>query len=265
MARILIGTSGYSYTEWVGPVYPEGTKPEMFLGTYATLFPTVELNFSYYRMPGVQQMHAMLCQAPAVNFSMKAHESLTHTVDPGSWRSHAQEFLAAASVLQKAGSLGAVLLQFPYSFHYDPDRRRYLDSLIGSLAELPLAVEFRNGQWYNNRTIEALRERKIPLVSLDLPEIPGSPPMMDVSTSPLAYVRLHGRNKETWWGSDAASRYDYLYSDRELETLAERIRGLAVAAQLVLVYFNNHRRGQAARNAKALQRLLGVGEHCHGT
>lgn len=264
MERILIGTSGYSYTEWVGPVYPEGTKPEMFLQRYSTLFPTVELNFSYYRMPTPDQMRNMLAQGPSLLFSIKAHESLTHTVDPSTWRSAAAEFSAAATVLQEAGALGAVLLQFPYSFHYDPDRRRYLGSLVERLGAFPLAAEFRNGQWYNNRTLDALRERRVSLVSLDLPAVQGSPPMMDVATAPIAYIRLHGRNKETWWGSDAASRYDYLYTERELESIAERVRGLAVAAQSVLVYFNNHRRGQAARNAAALNRLLFPKEQGHG-
>ena len=264
MARILIGTSGYSYTEWVGPVYPAGTKPDRFLGLYATLFPMVELNFSYYRMPEPDQLRSMLAQGEALSFSIKAHESLTHAIEPASWRISALAFRSAVTVLREAGALGAVLLQFPYSFHYDPDRRRYLDSLVRALGDLPLAVEFRNGQWYNNRTLDALRKRQVALVSLDLPAIPDSPPMMDVVTSTLAYVRLHGRNKETWWGSDAAARYDYLYSARELEAIAERVKGLAVAAQMVLVYFNNHRRGQAAENARALSRLLSTGEHGDG-
>lgn len=259
MARILIGTSGYSYTEWVGPVYPEGTKAGEYLDRYGTLFPTVELNFSYYRMPEAEQLLAMHRQSESLLFSIKAHESLTHTIDTAAWRNSAATFRSAVSPLQEKGVLGAVLLQFPYSFHYDPDRRRYLDALVRSLGDFPLAVEFRNGQWYNNRTLDALRERKVSLVSLDMPELQSSPPMMDVTTSPLAYIRLHGRNKETWWGSDSAARYDYLYSEKELAAIAERVRGMAVAAQLVLVYFNNHRRGQAVKNAMALQKLLALG------
>lgn len=82
--------------------------------------------------------------------------------------------------------------------------------------------------------------------------------MMDVSTASLAYLRLHGRNGETWWESDAASRYDYLYSDRELESIAERVRMIAASAGTVLVYFNNHRRGQAVEGARSLRKLLGI-------
>lgn len=258
MATILIGTSGYSYTEWVGPVYPGGTRPEDYLRLYATMFPTVELNFSYYRMPRSDRLLAMHRQSESLLFSVKAHESLTHTVDPRSWREAAATFRSAVEPLEKVGKLGAVLLQFPQSFHYDPDRRRYLDLLIREFSSFPMAVEFRNAQWYNNRTLDALRERKVALTSLDLPGVKGFPPVMDVATSPLAYIRLHGRNGRTWWGSDASSRYDYLYSDRELEAIAERVRGIAAAAKLVLVYFNNHLRGQAVQNAKMLKAMLSL-------
>lgn len=263
MATILIGTSGYSYTEWVGPFYPKGTKTDSYLRHYATIFPTVELNFSYYRMPEADQLLSMYEQAPGIGYAIKAHESLTHTIDRTNWRVVADTYRRAITALQEQGALRAVLFQFPYSFHYEPERRKYLDQLLRSFYEFPLAVEFRNGQWYNNRTLDALRERKVALASLDLPEIKSSPPMMDVTTATLAYVRLHGRNKESWWGSDAASRYDYLYSPQELSTIAERIRGLASTTQLVLVYFNNHRRGQATQNALALQKIITAGVQKH--
>jgi uncharacterized protein YecE (DUF72 family) len=259
MATILIGTSGYSYTEWVGPFYPEGTKAESYLSHYATIFPTVELNFSYYRMPQAEKLLAMHDQAPGIGYAIKAHESLTHTIDPANWRSSAQTYRTAVTALQDREALRAILFQFPYSFHYEPVRRKYLDQLLRTFEGFPLAVEFRNAQWYNNRTLDALRERQVALASLDLPDIKGSPPMMDVATSALSYVRLHGRNKECWWGSDAASRYDYLYSPQELSIIAQRIKSLATSTRLVLVYFNNHRRGQATQNALALQKLITSG------
>ena len=79
---------------------------------------------------------------------------------------------------------------------------------------------------------------------------------MDVVTAPLAYIRFHGRNGETWWGSDAASRYDYLYSDVELEAWGGRVKAMAERAERILVYFNNHMRGQAPRNAKTFSDIL---------
>ncbi|MDR3341210.1 MAG: DUF72 domain-containing protein [Treponema sp.] len=257
MSKIQIGTSGYSYAEWVGPVYPVGTHSREFLSHYAERFPTVELNFSYYRMPRAEQLARLLEKAgPTLTFAIKAHESLTHKIDPAAWQDSAKAFLEALEPVRKANRLEAVLFQFPYSFHYEPEKRRYLDKLLGQFQDVPAAVEFRNNQWYRNRVIEALRERNRALVSLDMPSVPGLPPTLDAVTAPLAYIRLHGRNQETWWGTDAAARYDYQYSDTELEAWKERIKRIVVTADKVLVYFNNHPKGQAAQNAQTLTRML---------
>jgi uncharacterized protein YecE (DUF72 family) len=257
MAEILVGTCGYHYVEWIGPVYPEGTKKEDFLARYARMFPTVELDYCYYQMPAAGQMESMTEKAgPSLVFSAKAHETLTHRVDPHSWEREAKTYLAALEPLLKAGRLGAVLFQFPYSFHYRPDERRYLDKLLAYFKGVPSAVEFRNAGWINTRVIDGLKKRGTALASLDMPDLKGLPPDMDVATSPLAYIRLHGRNKEAWWGSDAAARYDYLYSDKELEAWEDRIRRIVIKADRVLVYFNNHRRGQAVENAQTLAKIL---------
>jgi uncharacterized protein YecE (DUF72 family) len=255
MSTVLIGTSGYSYTEWVGPFYPEGTPQGEYLSYYAQHFNTVELNFSYYRMPEATQLAMMHQSAPTLRFSIKAHRSMTHQRETGSWRAESARFYRALEPLVKEGALDAVLLQFPASFHYEIDNRRYLDALLKNLNGLPLAVEFRSSRWYNNRTLDALRERDVAFACLDLPAVEGNPPMMDVITSNLAYLRLHGRNRETWWGSDAASRYDYLYSEAELSSIAERLAALSQQAGRTLVYFNNHRGGQAVANARRLVQL----------
>ena len=257
MATIHIGTSGYSYTEWVGPVYPKGSSQDQFLSLYASHFSTVELNFSYYRMPEKKQLKEMIKQSgPTLGFSIKGHESLTHTIDVQSWKQSAHTFSEVIEVLASHDRLETILFQFPYSFHYEIDQRRYLDALLREFSPFPLAVEFRNSKWYNSRTIEALSKRNIALASLDLPQVKGTPPMMDVHTSHIAYIRLHGRNEAMWWGSDAASRYDYLYSTKELEAIAYRIKAIADESDKVLVYFNNHRRGQAVSGAKELKQLL---------
>lgn len=257
MGTILVGTSGYSYNEWVGPVYPEGTAREDFLARYAAMFPTVELNFSYYRMPTAAQLGRLATEGgPALSFSVKANEALTHRIDQAAWKDAAHAFAAALEPLSETGRLKAALLQFPYSFHYEVDSRRYLDALLGELGGLPLAVEFRNHEWYNNRVFDALRARSVAVASLDMPELRGLPPVIDVVTAPLAYIRFHGRNARDWWGSDAAARYDYLYTDDELEAWAQRVRGIASRADTVLVYFNNHRRGQAVRNAETFTAIL---------
>ena len=255
--KILVGTSGYGYVEWVGPVYAAGSRPENFLTQYASMFPTVELNFSYYKMPTAEQLTRLKEQAgPSLVFSIKANEALTHKIDPSTWKDSARTFREALEPLLKADRLGALLFQFPFSFHYEVDRRRYLDAVLAQFAELPLAVEFRNHEWYNNRVLDAFRKRRVAIASLDMPALKGLPPVMDVATSPLAYIRFHGRNGESWWGSDSASRYDYLYSETELESWAGRVQAIAEKAERILVYFNNHRRGQAVQNARTFALIL---------
>jgi uncharacterized protein YecE (DUF72 family) len=152
-----------------------------------------------------------------------------------------------------AGRLEAVLFQFPYSFNYIPENRAYLDKLLKYFRGVPTAVEFRKADWYNGKVMEGMKTRNIPLVSLDLPELP---PAMDVVTAPVAYIRLHGRNKEAWWGSDEHKRYDYLYTDSEIEAWAGRIERIIEQAKRAIVYFNNHPFGKAVRNAQTLEKIL---------
>ena len=260
MAEILIGTSGYSYTEWVGPVYPEGTRQKDFLGCYSLLFPTVELNFSYYKMPEAKNLAKMMADGgPNLSFSIKAHKTMTHEINLTQWEGEAKTYLTAIEPLRREKRLEAVLFQFPNSFRYTPDNRRYLDKLLKYFKDVPLAVEFRSADWCTGKVIEEMKNRGIPLVSLDMPDIKGLPPATDIVTAPLAYIRLHGRNKEAWWGKDDHARYDYLYADSEIEAWAARIKRIMEQARRVLVYFNNHPFGKAVRNAKLLQTLLGAG------
>jgi len=257
MAEILIGTSGYSYHEWVGPVYPEGTKQKDYLPCYAGLFPTVELNFSYYKMPEAKNLSKMLIDGgPNLTFAIKAHQTLTHKIDSNNWEENAKTYLTAIEPMLEAKRLEAVLFQFPYSFQYSDDNRRYLDKLLKYFKGVSAAVEFRKADWYSGKVIDAMRSREIPLVSLDLPELSKLPPTMDVVTSPLAYIRLHGRNSEAWWGNDDHARYDYLYTDSEVEAWAARIERIAEQAHRILVFFNNHPFGKAVRNAQTLEKLL---------
>jgi uncharacterized protein YecE (DUF72 family) len=257
MAEILIGTSGYSYHEWVGPVYPEGTKTKDYLSCYSELFPTVELNFSYYSMPKPENLAKMLTDGgEKLTFSIKAHKTLTHGINPSLWEDEAKTYLKAIEPLLVAGRLEAVLFQFPYSFQYTPDNRRYLDKLLAYFKGVPTAVEFRKADWYTANVIDGMKSRSVPLVSLDLPELPKLPPCMDAVTSPLFYIRLHGRNKEAWWGDDDHARYDYMYSDGEIEAWADRIKRIMEQVERILVYFNNHPFGKAVRNAQTLEKIL---------
>jgi len=257
MAEILIGTSGYGYNEWVGPVYPEGTPNEAFLSIYGGMFPTVELNSPYYAMPKPENLAKMLSDGgPGLTFAIKAHQTLTHKIDAFKWEEEAKNYLTAIEPILEAKRLEAVLFQFPYSFHYTPDNRRYLDKLLACFKGVPVAVEFHKSDWYTGKVIEGMKSRNIPLVSLDMPDLPKLPPLMDVVTSSIAYIRLHGRNREACWEKDDHTRYDYLYSDSEVEAWAGRIERITEQAQRILVYFNNHAFGKAVRNAQTLIKIL---------
>ncbi|AEF82602.1 DUF72 domain-containing protein [Leadbettera azotonutricia] len=257
MSKILVGTCGFYYTDWLGVVYPEGTPKKDFLSLYARRFRTVELDYTYYSMPKAENLAKMLVDGGAsLTFSVKAHQSLTHKIDPAKWEQDAKTFREAIDPVLRAGRLEAVLVQFPYSFKYEEKNRRYLDSLLSFFSGVPLAVEFRNNEWFNDKLIEGMKKRGISLVSLDMPELAHLPPSMDLVTAPVSYIRLHGRNKDAWWGSDEVARYDYLYEDQELSEWVDRLKMVALEADKILVYFNNHAKGQAVQNAQSLMKIL---------
>lgn len=254
---ILVGTSGYSYREWVGPVYPEKTRQSEYLAVYATMFPVVELNFSFYRQPEPAMLERMVSTSRGkIGFTVKAFRELTHEVSAGRFEAVVNQFRQEIQPLRQADKLDCVLLQFPYSFHYTRPNREYLAKLIDRMAAFPLAVEFRNSEWFHDRVFEGLRRFGVSVVSVDEPRLPKLPPPVEDVTAPLAYVRMHGRNAKQWWDGQDGIRYDYNYSDDELREWLPRIAAIAEKAAKLLVFFNNHWRGQAAQNAKRLTELI---------
>ncbi len=254
--RILVGTSGYSYEDWVGPVYPQGTKRQDFLSLYSRQFPVVELNFSFYQQPSPRTLERMLSVAgPDFSFALKAHRSMTHEIGE-SWEKDIQTFRSGIQPMVEAGRLSAVLLQFPFSFKYTPESRERLAGLCAKLEGLPLAVEFRKREWLRDTVYDGLRERGASLVSVDEPDLPNLLPPVTETTGGFGYVRLHGRNKAQWWTGDNASRYDYLYNKDELGEWVQRIKVILQRVPILLVFFNNHWRGNAAQNAREMRRLL---------
>ncbi len=256
MGHILIGTCGYSYEDWVGPVYPAGAPKSSFLPLYAEKFPIVELDFSYYAQPRARAMQAMADSTPeGFLFALKAHRSMTHEIGE-TWEKDVETFRAGIKPLSDAGRLAAVLLQFPYSFGYTPESRSRLAALLDALTGLPLAVEFRKSDWLRDSVFQGLRERGAALVSVDEPDLPRLPRPTGEVTADFSYVRFHGRNAANWWTGDNAGRYDYLYEAGELSEWVERVKGMLEKARMIMIFFNNHRRGMAARNALELRELL---------
>jgi uncharacterized protein YecE (DUF72 family) len=257
VAKIAIGTSGYSYKDWIGHFYPVGTKESDFLELYGREFGYVELNFSYYAMPAPNLTANMAKKtANGFLFGIKAHKSLTHEIDPASVEDGAGQFKKGIQPLADEGKLGAVVFQFPYSFHYTPENRLHLDKLLGLFEGYPNAVEFRNSEGLRDSVFDALGERNAALVNVDEPDLPKLLPPSDRVTSFLAYVRFHGRNKREWWTGSNVSRYDYLYTEAELVEWLPRIQRMIEAARILIIAFNNHYKAQAVKNATQLKGIL---------
>jgi uncharacterized protein YecE (DUF72 family) len=256
MTLVFVGTSGYSYDDWVGPFYPPGTQNADYLSFYSKEFNFVELNFSYYKKPDAFMLERMVQKIPDnFLFTIKAHKSMTHEISDDLIQEIAS-FKQGIRPLKEAQKLGAILLQFPYSFHYTPQNRKQLDNISTNLEGYPLAMEFRNNEWVKDQVIEELKLRRICYVNVDMPDMPKLLKPSDIVTSELSYIRFHGRNKNMWWQGDNVSRYDYLYSDDELNDWLTRIKNILDKAKMLLISFNNHSRGQAIQNARKMKELL---------
>ncbi len=263
---ILIGTSGYSFPDWVGPFYPPGIDRARMLDYYARQFTAVEVNATYYRIPPPSTMHSMERRTPpGFEFVVKANQEMTHarSLDAELYRS----FHRALQPLRLAGKLSGVLAQFPYAFRRSESGEEFLSEIKRRMEGIPLFVEFRHASWAREDLFESLEREGLGYVSVDEPDLPGLVPPIARATGSVGYVRFHGRNKANWWGSGekrggagSGDRYDYLYSEVELKEWAEKIRDLSRKTQKTFVFFNNCHVGQAATGAKLMRRLLDLPE-----
>jgi uncharacterized protein YecE (DUF72 family) len=251
---IWVGTSGYSYPDWVGEFYPAGTRPERMLGYYCQHFPVVELNFTFYRPPSEAMLLKLADKTPpGFQYLVKLPQSLSHEQSPRDL----DGFRQAVEGLARRHQLAGLLCQLPQATHNVPPARAWLGTLAGALGDLRLAVEFRHRSWAGPELPAWLGERGLDLVAVDAPDLPGLFPSGWVQSGPHAYVRLHSRNADNWYRSDK-QRYDYLYGDEALREWVEAAesRGEASGTGRVLFLFNNCHRGQAVVNARRLQALF---------
>ena len=261
--RLWVGTSGYSYAEWVeAGFYTPGTKSGHMLPVYAQHFLITELNYTWYQMPKADTVERMRRQVPAdFRFAAKLIRTLTHEIDLDQWRGLAAQYRDGVSPLVQGRQLAAVLLQFPPTFTRTPRHRQYLAMLLDELAGLPLAVEFRHASWAMDRVFVELERRRVTLVAVDEPNLAALFPRLDIVTNPdLFYIRFHGRNANGWRSGNMQKQFDYDYGDDELRRLADGwIAAMARQADSGVIFFNNHVRAQAPRNARQLISLLAEG------
>lgn len=252
---IRVGPAGWSYRDWAGPVYPT-PKPRGFdpLAYLAGYFDTVEINSTFYRpaaRSAAEQWIARVADAERFRFTAKLWRRFTHEREEAFTRDEVAEVREAMDVLHGAGRLGALLLQFPWSFRRTDESRQWLDDVTRAFRDFPLVLEVRHESWNVPELYRELAERAIGFVNIDQPLFKRSIKPSARATSAVGYVRLHGRNYEEWFreGAGVEARYDYLYSNEELDPWVERAQAVDALATETFVITNNHFGGQAVANA----------------
>jgi uncharacterized protein YecE (DUF72 family) len=258
--NVLIGPAGWSYADWRGivyPAYPHGSGKE--LETVAQTFDVVEINTSFYRPIRPEVARVWLRKSainPGFRFTAKLYRRFTHDRDASA--EEERDFKEGIAPLMEAGKFGALLVQFPWSFKNAPENRQYLAGLLLRFHDYPLVVEIRHASWNRPEVFELLEEYGAGFCNLDQPVIGRSLAPTEKVTAPIGYVRLHGRNYESWFADSGGVdlRYDYLYTREELAEWQRRITSIAARSQETYVILNNHYQGKAVANAVQLRSMV---------
>lgn len=264
--HVPVGVAGWSYEDWNGIVYPtkrpHGFHEAAFLAQY---FDTIEINTSFYsplRPDFASHWLELISANPRFQFTAKLWQKFTH--ENGATSDDEKSVRGGFDVLRNAGRLGAVLLQFPFSFHQTPENLARLKQLLDRFADYPLVVEVRHASWSHPDFYEFLRERAVGICNIDQPVIGKSLKPDSRATSATGYFRLHGRRYDTWFSDDPElprhERYNYLYGEQELLPWADRVRNVAEHTKTTFVVANNHFQGKAVVNALQFIHLLTGGK-----
>ncbi len=287
-----IGTSGWSYPTgqgtWNGLFYPAtrskraGTAGFDELRFYAEHFDTVEVNSTFYGPPRAEVTRGWVDRTPAgFEFSVKLYQKFTHPkmfraaalkTAPGSegplldllaqvTRSDIDDFRAGIEPLAASGKLGAVLAQFPSSFHSSPEARAYLAQLLSALSDYPVAVELRHKSWSDafSETLALLNGAGAAWAQIDEPKFRLSIEQHQLpNVASFYYLRLHGRNAAAWWQHERSEdRYNYLYSADELRVFSDVAGAARQLVKKSYLYANNHFSSKSVVNAVMLKAQLG--------
>lgn len=261
---IKVGTSGFSFPDWVGTIYPFDMKKGDMLPYYEKHlgFKITEINFTYYTIPSQRSFEGMMRKtSPDFEFTVKAHKSLTHEIkdkDTGKridTNETFKRFLYSLEPLRKENRLTAILAQFPYSFHTTKENYDYIKTFKEEVKDIPLVVEFRNARWHSQKSIIFLQQHHIGYCVVDEPKLRSLMPYNPTTTTDLGYFRFHGRNPH-WFQASVAERYDYLYTKEELRSFVPDIKNIANSAKDTIIMFNNCHNGKSVINAKEMIAML---------
>lgn len=288
--RIRVGTASWTdKTLLASGWYPqEADSAEKRLAYYASRFPLVEVDATYYAPPA-EQTAALWAQRTPKDFifNIKAFSLLTGhptkvsalykdlrpetdkrniypaDLQPAAYEQVWERFLAALAPLTEAGKLGVVLFQFPPWFTIRRSNKQYLLEVAKRCSPLKVAVELRHKSWFEGdnqeETLQFLREHHLPYVSVDMPQGHNSsiPPVLAATSEDLAVVRFHGHS-DKWTSKDIYERFGYRYSERELADWAPKLRRLSAEVAETHVLMNNCYSDYAQTNAEQLISALGL-------
>lgn len=261
---ICVGVAGWDYDDWKGIVYPKprprGFDPVRYLASYIDL---IEINSTFYRPPRARVAARWAERVEDLDhfrYTAKLWRRFTHERSETWTRAEARRFRDGLGPLREAGKLGALLVQFPWSFKNGESTREWLGDVVETFREFPLVVEVRHASWNAPEFYAWLAEQGVGFVNIDQPLFRRSIKPSAKSTARVAYIRVHGRNYRDWFRKGAArdARYDYLYEREELRAWAARAREVATdpSTDVVDVVFNNHYKGKAVVNAVEFKKLL---------
>lgn len=263
-AVLRFGPAGWMYKDWEGIVYPEA-KPPRFdpLRYIADFFDTVEINSSFYGPPVARTAASWVKRVEEhrdFRFTAKLWKRFTHERDSAWTTKEVDQVRAGFDVMMDAGKLGAVLLQFPWSFKRTDESREWLGDVVRTFNRYPLVVEVRHTSWLAPEFMASLAEEGVGFVNIDQPLYHNSIGPSALVTSRVAYVRVHGRNYKDWFRDKAPveQRYNYLYKAEELEPWVERVNEIAADPTVSDAYIvtNNHYKGKAVANAAMLKSMV---------
>lgn len=244
MGDIMLGTSGWSYREWIGPFYKKGEK--RMLSAYTKVFETVEINSTFYRYPTKGMAMGWQRYSPAdFVFVAKIPRLITHEkrldLDQGV-EDDLTRFCKIMEPLSLNGKLGCLLIQLPPSLEFDPELIERFFKILPT--NISFAVEFRDLSWMTEETWELLRKYEVAYTIVDEPLLP---PEMQL-TSKIAYFRWHGKGTRPW--------YNYRYDKDELKPWVPKVKEIAEKADKVYGFFNNHYHGYAVENCLQVLEML---------
>ena len=263
-AAVRYGPAGWMYKDWEGVVYPR-TADKGFdqLRFISSFFDTVEINSSYYGPPLPKTAANWLRRVEdntRFRFTAKLWKRFTHERTTAWTTDEVDQVRAGFDPLMESERLGAVLLQFPWSFRRTDENREWLGDVVRTFSVYPLVIEVRHISWLAPEFMRGLMENGVGFVNIDQPLFHDSIGPSAHVTSHVGYVRVHGRNYKEWFRDKAPveQRYNYLYTADELKPWAERTKEIISdpTSREVYVITNNHYKGKAVANALMLKSMV---------